>query len=129
MSRRLIAVLASVLVLLCGCGNDNSFKIEYVGTGNVLSTDLFLHGEINGETRDIGLTEAFKGCTVKDITFPDPDNVAMEGTEDGKISFIGGIIATIEDENGSTTDVLIKEESVFEAEKTGDSFVLLLPQE
>lgn len=128
MKKRLIALLAVILVLLCGCGSDNSFKVEYVGTGNILSTDLFLCGEIGGKSQNIGLTEAFKGCSVKDITFPDPDNVSMEGTEDGYLKFTGGIIATLEDESGNTFDVLIKEESEFDAEKSGDTVVLLPPQ-
>lgn len=129
MRNTLTALAAALLLTLCACGGSaNQFKVAYVGGSGPLSPVAVIHGELDGEEKDLGLQEAFKDCKVKDVKFAKGENVTLYGTEEGHLRYDGGIIATLEDAEGKTFDVTIAEESVFTAEKEGDTIHLLPPE-
>lgn len=122
----IILVVVLTVISACGNGSKSSFQVEYVGTTNVLSANLFIHGEINKKSRNISLNEAFKDCKVVDIAFAEGENVTLAATKEGYLYYVGGIIVVLEDESGNSFEVTVKEGSTFEYEKDGDT-VWLLP--
>lgn len=124
----IIAIILTILLtVISACGND-SFQVEYVGTANVLSTNMFIHGEINKKSMNISLKEAFKDCKVVSFAFAEGENVTLAGTEEGNLYYVGGIIVVLEDESGNSFEVTIKEGSTFEYEKDKDTVRLLPPR-
>ena len=130
MKRILCAVMIVMLLLLCACGSGGSkFTVKYVGTVNVMSPSPVISGEMGGKALKISLSKAFKGCTVAGIAFPDEENVTLSAVEDGMyLAYEGGLVVTLKDESGKTFEVTVKEGSVFDAEKNGDTVCLLPPK-
>ena len=128
MKKRQLVLIIAMLFALCACGKGgNSFKVAYVGQANILSQNLYIYGEINGENKGISLRDAFKGYKVTNIAFPNAANTEIKGTEEGRLYFVDGVIATIEDDSGKSFEITIKEGSVFDVEIEGDSIYLLPP--
>lgn len=124
-----LALLIAVLTALCACaGKSSQFVVEYVGTANIMSANIFAKGNIGNESVSIGLSDMFKDCTVENIAFPDAETMTVGGTEDGNLCYSGGIIATFCDASGNTFDVTIKEGSTFDTVSDGDTVYLLPPQ-
>ena len=122
-----LALAALILTLLCACGKESStFTVKYVGTANVLSPVQLISGEYKSKEMKLSLKEAFKGYSVTNVEFAEKENVTMKGTEDGGICYVGGVIITLEDDNGNSVLVTAKEGSVFDAEPNGDSIYLLV---
>ena len=129
MKKILTAAAAALLLTLCACGGSaNQFKVAYVGGTGPVSPVVVIHGELNGEEHDLGLQEAFKDCTVKDMKFAKGDSVTLMGTDEGRLRYEGGIIATLEDADGKTFEVTVAEDSVFTAEQDGETIRLLPPE-
>lgn len=125
----LTALLAALLLALCSCGGSaNQFKVIYVGGPGPMSPVVLIHGELDGEEMDLGVKEAFKDCTVKNIAFAEGESVTLKGTDEGRLRYDGGVIVTLENADGKSFDVTVKEESVFTAEKDGDTVYLLPPE-
>lgn len=124
----LVLVLVALLpALLLGCGKDsNTFKVEYVGTANILSPNMFISSELGGQKMNIGLKEAFQGYTVTKVEFAEGADVTMKGTEDGGICFEGGVLVTLDDGSSDAVVVTIKEGDSFSTQKDGDAVYLLL---
>ena len=132
MKKAMLAILLlAVTAALCACGGggDKQFKVEYVGSASVMSTDLYIQGTYEGDGTKLAVQNAFEGCTVKEFAFANPENVTMSGTEEGHLKFDGGIILTLEDADGVSHSVTVKEESVFDVTENGGSMQLKLPKE
>jgi hypothetical protein len=59
---------------------------------------------------------------------PDPKQLQIGGTKEGRLCYIGGVIVTIEDDSGKSLEVPIKKDDVFDVETDGDTAYLLPPQ-
>lgn len=122
----ILALAALILTVLCACGkNSDTFTVDYVGTANILSQNLFISGEKDGTAMKLSLKDAFQGCTVTKIEFVNGADVVMRGTEDGNILFEGGINVTLDDGSGNPFVLTIKEGSSFQTVTDGGSVYLL----
>ena len=131
MKRKLLLFLVLAMLFLSACGSGASqFKVSYLWGATPNLSSAMIHGELDGEELNLDLNQAFKDCQVKDVkTAGKEGTLSISGTKDGHLEFIDGIIVTLEDADDKTIDVTIKKDSVFAAEKEGDTVHLLVPED
>lgn len=122
----LALILALMLCGLSGCGKakDDTFTVDYVARANM----LIIVGQYNGKQAKMS-ADAFKDCTLTMAENLDGEVATLSGTEDGLLKIDGGVRLTLQDADGNTHTVDVKEGTKLKVDTSDkDAWRFLLPE-
>lgn len=133
--KRILAVLLliTMAVLLTGCGDSKTgkFTVTRVATTSLAGGVPFIEGTYNGRKCTVNVINAFKDCKVTEAQMTPNEQgeatLSVTGGDGNSMTIDNGIDLTVQDADGKTRKIHVEKDLSFDAEKSGDDVVLILP--